>query len=162
MTFPLQHPFKLNPPFWDYLHFTRSSNLRSFSYFTRRSTRSSSPTLEVLTLAPPHVPAYFKRQIFGTMHCSHNANTCFQNRLSFFWTIISDRVWWWWWWWWWWRWWWWWIVFVVWLTDVRRLTLFPAGTTVRDPHHRESPTRRKQGLNLRRTRVQALLNEVVQ
>ena len=38
--------------------------------------------------------------------------------------------------------WWWWIVFVVWLTDERRLTLFPAGTIVRDPHHRESPTRR--------------------
>ena len=36
---------------------------------------------------------------------------------------------------------WWWIVFVVWLTDKRRLFLFPAGTIVRDPHHRESPTR---------------------
>ena len=33
-------------------------------------------------------------------------------------------------------WWWWWIVFVVWLTDKRRLALFPAGTIVRDPHHR--------------------------
>ena len=44
-------------------------------------------------------------------------------------------------------WWWWWIVFVVWLTDERHLALFPAGTTVRDPHHHESPTRRKQGLN---------------
>ena len=32
-----------------------------------------------------------------------------------------------------------------------RLALFPAGTIVRDPHHRESPTRREQGLNLRRT-----------
>ena len=31
------------------------------------------------------------------------------------------------------------------LTDERRLALFPAGTTVRDPHHRESPTRREQG-----------------
>ena len=41
--------------------------------------------------------------------------------------------------------------FVVWLTDERRLALFPAGTIVRDPHHRESPTRREQGLNLRRT-----------
>ena len=41
--------------------------------------------------------------------------------------------------------------FVVWLTDERRLDLFPAGTTVRDPHHRESPTRRQQGLKLRRT-----------
>ena len=44
------------------------------------------------------------------------------------------------------------IVFVVWLTDERRLALFPAGTIARDPHHRESPTRR---LKLRRTRVQA-------
>ena len=42
------------------------------------------------------------------------------------------------------------------------LALFPAGTIVRDPHHRESPTRRKQDLNLRRTWVQALLNEAVQ
>ena len=41
--------------------------------------------------------------------------------------------------------------FVVSLTDERRLTLSPAGTIVRDPHHRESPTRREQGLNLRRT-----------
>ena len=50
--------------------------------------------------------------------------------------------------WWWWWWWWWWIVFVVWSTDERRLALFPAGTIVRDPHHRESPTHREQGLNL--------------
>ena len=42
-------------------------------------------------------------------------------------------------WWWWWLWWW--IVFVVWLTDERRLALFPAGTIVRDPHHLESPSR---------------------
>ena len=35
---------------------------------------------------------------------------------------------------------WWWIVFAVWLTDERRLALFPAGTIVRDPHHRESLT----------------------
>ena len=28
--------------------------------------------------------------------------------------------------------------------------LFPAGTIVTDSHHRKSPTRRKQGLNLRR------------
>ena len=41
---------------------------------------------------------------------------------------------------WWWSWWWW-IVFVVWLTDERRLALFPAGTIVRDPHHLESPSR---------------------
>ena len=43
--------------------------------------------------------------------------------------------------------------FVVWLTDERRLTLFPGDTIVRDPHHRESPTRREQGLNLRRAWV---------
>ena len=35
------------------------------------------------------------------------------------------------------------LFFVVWLTDERRLALFPAGTIVRDPHHRESPTRRE-------------------
>ena len=29
--------------------------------------------------------------------------------------------------------------------------LFPAGTIVRDPHHRESPIRWVQGLNLCRT-----------
>ena len=53
-------------------------------------------------------------------------------------------------------------VFVVWLTNERRLALFLARTIVRDPHHRESPTRREQDLNLRRTRIQALLNEFVQ
>ena len=37
-------------------------------------------------------------------------------------------------------WWWWWIVFVVWLTNERRLVLFPARTIVRDPHHGKSPT----------------------
>ena len=38
---------------------------------------------------------------------------------------------------------------VVWLTDERRwLALFPDGTIVRYRHHRESPTRRKQELNL--------------
>ena len=52
--------------------------------------------------------------------------------------------------------------YVVWLNDERRLALFPAWTIVRDPHHRESPTRREQDLNLCRTLVQALLNEVVQ
>ena len=31
----------------------------------------------------------------------------------------------------------------IWLTDEKRLALFPVGTT-RDPHHRESPTRREQ------------------
>ena len=40
--------------------------------------------------------------------------------------------------------------------------LFPAGTIVRDSHHRKSPTRREQGLNLHRTWVQTLLNQVVQ
>ena len=45
--------------------------------------------------------------------------------------------------WWWWRWRWW-IVFVAWLTDGRRFALFPAGTIVKDPHHRESPTCREQ------------------
>ena len=64
-----------------------------------------------------------------------------------------------WWWWWWWCWWW--IVFVVWLTNERHLALFPARTIVRDPHHRKSPTGCKD-LNLCRTWVQALLNEVVQ
>ena len=39
--------------------------------------------------------------------------------------------------------------FCVRLTDERRLSLF-AGPIVRDPHHRESPTRRKQYLSLRR------------
>ena len=38
--------------------------------------------------------------------------------------------------------------------DERRLALFPAGTIVRDPHHSESPTRREQNLNLRRTWIQ--------
>ena len=35
------------------------------------------------------------------------------------------------------------IVFVVWLTDEKRLVLLPVGIIVRDPHHRESPTRFK-------------------
>ena len=34
---------------------------------------------------------------------------------------------------------------------LKAFSLFPAGTIVRDPHHRKSPTRREQGLNLRRT-----------
>ena len=37
------------------------------------------------------------------------------------------------------------------MTDERRLASFAAGTIVRDPYHRESPTRREQDLNLRRT-----------
>ena len=61
-----------------------------------------------------------------------------------------------------WWWWWWWIVFVVWMTKERRLALFSAGAIVRYPHHRKSLTCRGQGLNLRRTWVQAWLNEVVQ
>ena len=48
-----------------------------------------------------------------------------------------------------------WIVFVVWLTNERRLALFPGGTIIRDPHHRECPTRLEQGLNMRRAWVQA-------
>ena len=31
----------------------------------------------------------------------------------------------------------------VWLTDEKRLALFPAGTMARDPHLGESPTRRE-------------------
>ena len=50
-------------------------------------------------------------------------------------------------------------IFVVWLTDERYLALFPAGTIVRDPHHRESPTRHAQGLNLRRTNLSSGLVE---
>ena len=38
----------------------------------------------------------------------------------------------------------WWIVSVVWLTDEKRLALFPSRTIVKDPHHREPPTRREQ------------------
>ena len=41
------------------------------------------------------------------------------------------------------------------MTDEKRLALFPAGTIVRDPHHHKSPTRREQGLSLRRAWVQA-------
>ena len=50
-------------------------------------------------------------------------------------------------------WWCWWIVYVVWLTHERRLALFPAGTIVRDPHHREPQTRHEYGLHLRRNWV---------
>ena len=42
------------------------------------------------------------------------------------------------------------LFFVVWLADERRLALFPAVAVVRDTHYRESPTRRKQDLKLRR------------
>ena len=41
--------------------------------------------------------------------------------------------------------------FMLRLTDERRLVLFPAGTIVRDPNHRQSLTRREQDLNLHRT-----------
>ena len=41
------------------------------------------------------------------------------------------------------------MIFVVWLTDEKRLALFPA--TVRNLHYCESPKFRKQDLNLRRT-----------
>ena len=41
--------------------------------------------------------------------------------------------------------------FVLWVTDGKRLALFPAGTIVRDPHLRKSPIRREQDLNLRGT-----------
>ena len=44
----------------------------------------------------------------------------------------------------------------------RCLALFPAGTIVRVPHHRKSPTRCKQDLNLCRSWVQACLKETVQ
>ena len=49
------------------------------------------------------------------------------------------------------------LLFFDWLTDERRLILF-----FRDCHHCKSPTRRVQDLSLCSTRVQALLNEVVQ
>ena len=32
------------------------------------------------------------------------------------------------------------MMMMVWLTEERRLALIPAGTILRDPHHRESPT----------------------
>ena len=41
--------------------------------------------------------------------------------------------------------------FLVWLTDERRLALFPVGTIVRDSHHPESLARRKRDLDLHRT-----------
>ena len=44
-------------------------------------------------------------------------------------------------------------------TDQRCLALLPVGNIaiIIDPHHRESPTRHEQGLNLRRTCVQGLV-----
>ena len=41
--------------------------------------------------------------------------------------------------------------FSVWLRGERRLTLFPARTIIRDPHHRKCPTRREQELNMRKS-----------
>ena len=55
--------------------------------------------------------------------------------------------------------WWWWIVSVVFSTVGSRLVFFLPGST---PQHRKSSTHCEQNLNLRRTWVQALLNEVVQ
>ena len=43
------------------------------------------------------------------------------------------------------------IFFVVWLTDEKRLALFPAGTIARNLPHRESATHHEQGLSLCRT-----------
>ena len=36
----------------------------------------------------------------------------------------------------------WWIVFAEWLTEERRIVWYPAGTIIRDSHHRKSPTHR--------------------
>ena len=38
--------------------------------------------------------------------------------------------------------------FSVWLTDERRLTLFPSRTIVRDPHHHEHLTHRELGYEM--------------
>ena len=43
--------------------------------------------------------------------------------------------------------------FVLWLTNEKRLTLIPAETIARDPHHRQSPIHRVQGLRLSKTWV---------
>ena len=37
---------------------------------------------------------------------------------------------------------------MVWLTDESRLALFPAGTIVRDPQHRESPTHHEEDTDI--------------
>ena len=47
------------------------------------------------------------------------------------------------------------LFFVEWFTNERRLASFPAGTIVRDPHYRESPTSHVQDFNLSWTWVQA-------
>ena len=51
---------------------------------------------------------------------------------------------------------------MIWLIHEKRLAIFPAGTIVREPPYRESPTGREKGLNLCRTWVQAWLNDAVQ
>ena len=48
------------------------------------------------------------------------------------------------------------------MTDEIRLTLFPAEIIVRVSDRSKSPTRREQELSLRCTKVQALVNEIVQ
>ena len=86
------------------------------------------------------------RSIFSKLEKEHTSNLRNKtkmkqknpNKISDKVTTLSDILW---------RWW---IIFVVWLTDERRLALFPAGN-VRDLHHRESPTHREQHLNLRKT-----------
>ena len=81
---------------------------------------------------------------------------CFVYLHHFYWYCVSQEEWWWW------------IVFEVCLTDERlgslseTLTVSPAGITVRDPHHHEYLTCRKQDLNLCRTCFQALISGVVQ
>lgn len=55
---------------------------------------------------------------------------------------------------------WWRIVLEKWLVNIRRETLFLA--IVRNSYHLKFPTCRKQDSNLRRIRIQALLNEDMQ
>ena len=55
---------------------------------------------------------------------------------------------------------WWRIVLEKWLVSIRRETLFLA--IVRNSYHLKFPTCRKQDSNLRRIRIQALLNEDMQ
>ena len=49
-----------------------------------------------------------------------------------------------------------------WFTHEKRQPLYSTGTTVRDFHYRKFPARCEQNLNLHRTRVQTLVNEMVQ
>ena len=46
--------------------------------------------------------------------------------------------------------------------DERCLVLFPAGTIIKDSHHRKFLTHQKQDLNLLTTWIQGLLNENAQ